>query len=99
MKRQHIAVVVLLSLLGSLAYVSTLQHDFVWDDNFQIVKNPFLHHDEAVIHIFTTDVWGYTKPGQGGVSNYYRPLQMLCYRWISHAVGLDPFFFHLTNLP
>ena len=98
MKRQHIVVVVLLSLLGSLAYVSTLQHDFVWDDNFQIVKNPFLHHDEAVIHIFTTDVWGYTKPGQGGVSNYYRPLQMLCYRWISHAVGLDPFFFHLTNV-
>ena len=62
MKRQHIAVVVFLSLLGSLAYISTLQHDFVWDDNFQIVRNPFLHHDESVIQIFTTDVWGYTKP-------------------------------------
>ena len=98
MKNRHILAMVFLCLAGGLVYVNTLQHEFVWDDNFQIVRNPYLNQDEPVTRIFTTDVWGYTKPGQKGISNYYRPLQMLSYRWINTIFGLNPFYFHLVNI-
>ena len=98
MKKQHILAMVFLCLAGGLVYINTLQYEFVWDDNYQIVRNPYLNQDEPVTRILTTDVWGYTKPGQKGISNYYRPLQMLSYRWINSIFGLDPFYFHLANI-
>ena len=98
MKKQHILAMVFLCLAGGLVYINTLQYEFVWDDNYQFVRNPYLNQDEPVTRILTTDVWGYTKPGQKGISNYYRPLQMLSYRWINSIFGLDPFYFHLANI-
>ncbi len=97
-RRQHIAALVFLALIAALVYWNTLDHEFVWDDNFQIVRNPFLHADEPLSRLFVTDVWGYTHPGQKGTSNYYRPLQMVTYRWIGQWAGLNASAFHAVNV-
>ena len=98
MKNSHFLGVGAICLFGVLAFANCLQNEFVHDDNYQIVRNPYLHSNQPISHVLFTDVWGYQSPGRGGVSNYYRPLQMLAYRWTVHAAGLNPFAFHLVNL-
>src|SRR5207244_5262977 len=93
-RRHHGIAFGVLTVVCVLAFANTLNHEFVWDDNFQIVRNPFLHADEPLTRLFVTDVWGYTHPDQKGTSNYYRPLQMVTYRLIGQVAGLNPSAFH-----
>lgn len=95
---RHAFACIFVSICCALVYSNTLTHEFVWDDNFQIVRNPFLHGDEPLGRLFVTDVWGYTHPDQKGTSNYYRPLQMVTYRLIGQVAGLNPSAFHAVNL-
>jgi len=98
MNKFHLIAVSLICCLGVIAFSNSLHNEFVHDDNFQIVRNPYLHSDQPISRVLFSDVWGYQSPGRGGISNYYRPLQMLTYRWIIQFVGLDPFVFHLVSL-
>ena len=97
-RRRHILAFGVLAAVCVFAFANTLGHEFVWDDNFQIVRNPFLHGDEPLSRLFVTDVWGYTHPDQKGTSNYYRPLQMVSYRLIGQVFGLNASAFHVVNL-
>lgn len=97
LQRHCLAIAVLVSL-GALAYWNSLSNEFVHDDNYQIVRNPYLHGDESLTRLLFSDVWGYQTPGRMGTSNYYRPLQMLTYRWIGQVSGLNPSAFHWVNL-
>jgi len=97
-RRHHAAAFIVIAVCCVLVYANTLTHEFVWDDNFQIVRNPFLHGDEPLARLFVTDVWGYTHPDQKGTSNYYRPLQMVTYRLIGQVAGLNATAFHAVNL-
>ena len=94
----HLAGAALLCAVAILAYSGTLHNGFVWDDNFQIVRNTFLHPDQPWKPLLSGDVWSYLRGGQGQMSNYYRPLQMVSYRLIAEAAGLKPWVFHLVNL-
>jgi protein O-mannosyl-transferase len=96
--RRHTFVAALLCFVSLLAYWGTLGSGFVWDDNFQIVRNPYLHADYPVTKLLFSDVWGYTRGSQTSTSNYYRPLQMLTYRLTYGAAGLNPAVFHGVNL-
>lgn len=95
---QYSIAALLTVILTILAYGDSVGNEFVHDDNYQIVRNPFLQSDSPWYRLFTTDVWAYTRPGQTGVSNYYRPLQLLTYRWTAGAAGLSPRHFHQVNL-
>jgi len=98
MVQQHFFAVALLGILGAAAYSNSLSNQFVHDDNYQIVRNPYLHRDEPLTRLLFSDVWGYQTPGRTGTSNYYRPLQMLAYRWIVQLGGMQPRAFHWVNL-
>ncbi len=98
MLQRHSLALALLIILGALAYSNSLSNQFVHDDNYQIVRNPYLHSDESLTRLLFSDVWGYQTPGRAGTSNYYRPLQMLAYRWIVQSSGLNPSAFHWANL-
>ncbi len=97
-KQRHGLSIAAILLAGTAAYGLSLNDGFVWDDGFQIVRNPFLRAGTAWRSLFTMDVWGYTLPGSGGISNYYRPLQMLTYRLIEGWAGLKPAVFHAVNI-
>lgn len=96
--KSHLVVVVVLLGLAFVGYAASLRNGFIWDDNFQIVRNPYVHSDLPLSKILLTDVWGYMRSGQGSMSNYYRPLQILTYRWTAAVAGLNPAGFHLVSI-
>jgi protein O-mannosyl-transferase len=85
-----------LFLLSFLAYANTLLAGFVYDDNFQVVANPYVHSFRYLREIFTTTVWSFE--GAAGVTNYFRPMMTLGYLLTYQIAGLVPFSFHLVNL-
>lgn len=85
--RDILLAAVLIAIVGGVGYAGSAHNAFVWDDNFQILRNPYLHPDHPWESLFTADVWAYLHPGRSGLSNYYRPLPMLAYRWLG---GADP---------
>ncbi len=76
--------------------MNTLFNDFVYDDNFQVVHNPYVHSFRYLRQIFTTTVWSFQ--GAQGVTNYFRPMMTLEYLLMYQIAGAIPFSFHLANL-
>src|SRR5215471_680008 len=77
-------------------YANTLLNGFVYDDNTQVMNNPYLQNLHHLREIFTTTVWSYM--GTQGVTNYYRPMMtagyLVCYRMF----GPLAYGFHLANV-
>jgi tetratricopeptide (TPR) repeat protein len=96
--RRHLIAIVLLAAIGFLAYGRSLRNGFVWDDDFQIQRNPFVHAGQPWSPLFTSDVWSYTSGTQRSMSNYYRPMQMLTYRLIAEGPGVEPAAYHLASI-
>ncbi len=97
-KQRHFVAVILISFLGLVGYLSSLRNGFVWDDNFQITRNPYIHAGQPWSRLLTSDVWGYVRGGQVGMSNYYRPMQMLTYRVVAETAGLTPSAYHAASI-
>ncbi|MFN8353918.1 MAG: tetratricopeptide repeat protein [Spirosomataceae bacterium] len=72
-----------------IAYFPGFQNDFVWDDYFYIVNNPFVQQIS----------WDSLKVNLTGyVLGNYHPLTMLSY-WLEYQVaGRNAWVYHLTNL-
>jgi tetratricopeptide (TPR) repeat protein len=88
--------IIIVCLVPFLAYMHTIPYDFVYDDDFQILRNPWIHDWSKVGQFFTTDIWSFAK--KEGTSPYYRPFHM-----IAHAVGYSlsefkPGGYHLINI-
>jgi protein O-mannosyl-transferase len=92
----NIAPMVLLFLLGVLPYLNTLRNGFVYDDDSQVLQNPYIRDFGHLREIFTTEVLSY-KSG-GSAPNYYRPLMNFGYLLCFRLFGLHAYGFHLVNL-
>ena len=88
--------VLALLLLAFVPYLNALGGSFVYDDQQQILDNPYVHSFRYVGKIFGSTVW--TFQGAQGLSNYYRPLMTLAYLFCYALYGPIPFGFHLHNL-
>jgi Tfp pilus assembly protein PilF len=88
--------ILVLLLLAFLPYANTLFSNFVYDDNLQILANPFVHSFRHLREIFTTTVWSFQ--GAQGVTNYYRPLMTFSYLLCYKLFGPVPFGFHLVSM-
>jgi tetratricopeptide (TPR) repeat protein len=86
----------LLFLLALLPYLNTLRNGFVYDDDEQVLHNPYIRDFNHLREIFTTEVLSYQ--GLGTAANYYRPMMnfgyLLCYR----LFGPRAYGFHLVNM-
>ena len=86
----------LVFLCAALPYLNMLFNGFVYDDNRQVLGNPYILSFGYLREIFTTTVWSYV--GAQGVTNYYRPMMtfgyLLCYQFF----GPLPYGFHLVSL-
>ncbi|MGH9433769.1 MAG: tetratricopeptide repeat protein, partial [Terriglobia bacterium] len=87
----------ILLLLAILPYLNSLSNGFVYDDDTQVLANPYIRNFSHLKQIFTTTVWSY-QGGAAGVTNYYRPLMTFGYLLIHQAAGYRPFYFHLANI-
>jgi Flp pilus assembly protein TadD len=85
-----------LILLSILPYFSTLGNSFVYDDDFQVLQNPYIRNFHHVKQIVTSSVWSfrYTKIP----TNYYRPLMQVQYLLLYQLYGPLAYSFHLANL-
>ena len=86
----------LLLLLAVLPYVNTLQNGFVYDDNNEVLTNPFIRSFSHVGDIFSTRILAHL--GARGATNYYRPISILGFLICYKLFGLLPYGFHLANV-
>lgn len=77
-----------------LLYGRTVGYGWVYDDQMEIVLNPFVRSLENLPLIFSTTVWA----GSGMETYLYRPLALVSYA-LNHMVsGLAPWSYHLVNV-
>ena len=84
----------LIALVVLVIFSGSLKNDFVWDDKYLVVDNPYIRTSNHMAKIFTTQLY----EGSGKHSNFYRPLQSLTYLLDYSVWGLNPFGYRLTNL-
>lgn len=77
-------------LIGISLYANSLKNGFVWDDETLIQKNHFLQNNH-IIDFFS-------GPMHKEFLMYYRPLQMISFKFDFFIWGLEPFGYHLTNI-
>lgn len=85
-----------LILFSVLPYSNTLLNGFISDDITQILDNPYILSFRHLGKIFTTTVWSYV--GNGGYTNYYRPLMTFGYLLCFQVFGPEPYGYHLANI-
>ncbi len=89
-------IVIALFVCAMACYANTLTNAFVYDDDQQILQNPYVKSWHYLPQIFTTNVWSFV--GAAGSTNYYRPLMTLTYLVLWKSFGQLPFGFHLFNI-
>lgn len=85
------------SLIFALAlgvYSSALSGQFIWDDDYLIRDNKYLTSWSNLPEILSKDI----NSGADAVCGFYRPLQMLSYRFDYLFWKLEPAGYHLTNI-
>jgi len=88
--------IAVLILCATLPYLNTLFNSFVYDDNRQVLDNPYLKSFQYLPKVFGTTVWSFV--GAQGVSNYYRPMMTLGYLFCYQVFGPLAYGFHLVNV-
>jgi protein O-mannosyl-transferase len=86
----------LLILLAVLCYGNSLFNGFVYDDEQQILQNPYVKSWHYLPQIFSTTVWSFV--GAAGTTNYYRPLMTFTFLVLWQLFKDIPFGFHLFNV-
>ena len=86
----------ILFLVSIACYATTILNGFVYDDQLQILANPYVKSWRYLPQIFHTNVWSFI--GSAGDSNYYRPLMTFTYLVLWKAFGDLPFGYHLFNI-
>jgi protein O-mannosyl-transferase len=89
-------VILLLVLLACLPYVNMLFNGFVYDDDTQLLANPYVRNFHYLRSIFTRNVWAFQ--GASAYANYYRPLMTFGYVLCHSVFGFRAWAFHLVNL-
>jgi len=93
-KRRWLPLAILLGV-AFLTYANALRDGFVADDKLQILRNQYVTDFSKISNVFGMDVWGFVS---SGVSNYYRPLQLVIYNLEYQAFGNRPWVWHLVEL-
>jgi len=93
LNRFHI--ILILTVLGLLAYANAVNHPFVHDDVVFIQQNPYLQDLDLKNVFIQTTVPDDKFPL---VNQYYRPLLEVVNRVLYRIVGLNPHGFHFFNI-
>ena len=93
--RARALLIVALVACATLPYLNILFNGFVYDDDTQLVENPYVRSFHYLKEIFTTNVWSFSG---AAVSNYYRPMMTLGYLVCYKLFGMRAYGFHLVSL-
>ncbi|NQV04731.1 MAG: tetratricopeptide repeat protein [Candidatus Omnitrophica bacterium] len=86
--------ILFIALIIVVVFSPSLKSEFVWDDQFLILNNPYVKGWDHIPDVFSKHLY------EGGEmeSNFYRPVQLLSYMIDYSLWGLRPFGYHLTSL-
>ncbi|MFY9555541.1 MAG: hypothetical protein WAV47_12585, partial [Blastocatellia bacterium] len=99
MRQHHRLLLVAVLAVTALAYVNALDGQFVYDDNFQVLRNPTLGSLANIPKMFTQGVWQFLSEGdKSAVGPYYRPLFNIALIINHQMFGLEVFGWHLFSL-
>lgn len=90
----YIFIILLILIVGFIAYSNSFHNEFVFDDVQQVVNNTIIRSFNNIPAIFTHNL-GYYGGEQEG--KFYRPIQTLTYMFDYFLWGLEPFGYHITN--
>jgi tetratricopeptide (TPR) repeat protein len=82
-------------LAALLVHGRALGGEFVYDDNEQILRNPWVTELRYLPQTLTRPVWAYLAPQ---ATSYYRPIQMGLYNLLWAIFGANPVPFHALSL-
>ncbi|OGW75920.1 MAG: hypothetical protein A2Z72_08770 [Omnitrophica bacterium RBG_13_46_9] len=84
----------LVFLITFMVYMNTLKNDFIWDDEYLILKNSQVKSFSHFWNVFRT----YLGYGSDNINNFYRPMQEISNMVDYFLWGEDPKGFHFTNI-
>jgi hypothetical protein len=84
----------LVALAAILPHLQTLGFEFVFDDDFLVVQNAFLHEPWSALRAFAAHFWVGTPFG----ALYYRPIVTATLVLNGKLLGWGPLGFHLVNV-
>ena len=79
-------------------YYNALNNEFIFDDQYVIVKNPYIRDISFLPQIFKTDIFYFQHPEDPSQGIYYRPLQALSYMFDYHFWKLNPAGYRLISI-
>jgi Tfp pilus assembly protein PilF len=88
--------IAILILVTCVCYANMVANAFVYDDDQQILQNPYVKSWRFIPQIFSTTVWSFV--GQAGATNYYRPLMTLTFLTLWSVFGQAASGFHIFSL-
>ncbi len=94
--RARALLVTVLVACATLPYLNILFNGFVYDDDNQVLRNPYIRSFQYLKEIFTSNVWSFW--GTHAVTNYYRPMMTLGYLVCYRVFGMKAYGFHLVSL-
>lgn len=77
-------------------YIKTINGEFVSDDIYQVLQNPWIRDLKHLKEIFFSSVWSFIPEGSG--SKYYRPVMYLFYIISFKLSGSEPWGYHLIKI-
>jgi tetratricopeptide (TPR) repeat protein len=83
------------AIVAFLVFANALAGGFVWDDLFQVVRNPWIRDWHLLGQAFTHHLAGFLP---GYETSYYRPLVHVLHAAIYAAFGLAPWAYHLAGV-
>jgi len=94
--RARVLLITALVACATLPYLNILVNGFVYDDDSQVMHNPYVRSFQHLKEIFTTHVWSFR--GLTSIGNYYRPMMTLGYLVCYRIFGMRAYGFHLVSL-
>jgi tetratricopeptide (TPR) repeat protein len=82
---------------GLAVYLNTLHGQFVYDDQWQIVRNTLIQDGSQFWRALTSDVWA-VHGGEQSTSNYWRPSFVFWMILNFRCFGLATFGWHLSSI-
>jgi Tfp pilus assembly protein PilF len=83
-------------ILPVLLFLRVLFFDFVYDDEVQILGNPWIHSFRNLPMFFTQPVWGFLH--RPDIHGYYRPLFLVLLTVCYKLLGEEPLGWHAVTL-
>lgn len=85
--------------ISFLAFANALDGEFVYDDRFQILKNPTITSLGNIPSMFTESVWQFlSRSADEPIGSYYRPIFNIALILNYGLFGLEPFGWHLVSV-